>query len=105
MMDGDNNIYEGIYIEMIVGIGSPNADFDFENGAFTGWHLNLLNLTGVLQVRVLGGGKLSPMIRLLLMKELQTVVWRFQFRLGFSSHGWGLFGQRLLLWLRWLLHL
>ena len=28
--------YEGIYVEMIVGIGSPDAKFDFEDGSFTG---------------------------------------------------------------------
>ena len=28
--------YEGIYVEMIVGIGSPDAEFDFDDGSFTG---------------------------------------------------------------------
>ena len=28
--------YEGIYVEMVVGIGSPDAEFDFEDGSFTG---------------------------------------------------------------------
>ena len=28
--------YEGIYVEMLVGIGSPDAEFGFEDGGFTG---------------------------------------------------------------------
>ncbi|MGB0201838.1 MAG: hypothetical protein ACPF9L_03590 [Candidatus Poseidoniaceae archaeon] len=33
--DGEK-YYEGIYVEMIVGIGTPNAEFDFDDGSFTG---------------------------------------------------------------------
>ena len=33
--DGEK-YYEGIYVEMVVGMGSPDAEFDFEDGGFTG---------------------------------------------------------------------
>ena len=56
--NGNNKVYEGIYIEMIVGIGSPNADFDFENGAFTGTVPQPIESDWTAQVRVLGGGEI-----------------------------------------------
>ncbi|MBB69889.1 MAG: hypothetical protein CMB28_02140 [Euryarchaeota archaeon] len=56
--NGENKIYEGIYIEMIVGIGSPNADFDFANGAFTGTVPQPIESDWTAQVRVLGGDQI-----------------------------------------------
>lgn len=53
--NGDDKVYEGIYIEMIVGIGSPNADFDFANGVFTGTVPQPIESDWTAEVRVLGG--------------------------------------------------
>ena len=55
---GENKIYEGIYIEMIVGIGSPNADFDFANGVFTGTVPQPIESDWTAEVRVLGGDQI-----------------------------------------------
>ena len=32
---GNRKVYKGIYVEMIVGMGTPNAEFDFQ-----GWHIH-----------------------------------------------------------------
>ena len=56
--NGDNKVYEGIYIEMIVGIGSPNADFDFSNGVFTGTVPQPIESDWTAEVRVLGGDQI-----------------------------------------------
>ena len=56
--NGDNKVYEGIYIEMIVGIGSPNANFDFSNGVFTGTVPQPIESDWTAEVRVLGGDQI-----------------------------------------------
>ena len=53
--NGDNKVYEGIYVEMIVGIGTPSANFDFENGIFTGTAPQPIESDWDATVRVLGG--------------------------------------------------
>ena len=52
---GENKIYEGIYLEMIVGMGTPNANFDFANGIFTGTVPQPIESDWTAEVRVLGG--------------------------------------------------
>ena len=52
---GENKIYEGIYLEMIVGMGTPNANFDFANGIFTGTVPQPIESDWTADVRVLGG--------------------------------------------------
>ena len=53
--NGDNKIYEGIYVEMIVGMGMPNANFDFDDGIFSGTEPMPIESDWSATVRVLGG--------------------------------------------------
>jgi hypothetical protein len=52
---GENRVYEGIYLNMIVGIGTPNAEFDFEEGIFTGKEPLPVESDWSAEIRVLGG--------------------------------------------------
>ena len=52
---GENKIYEGIYVEMIVGMGTPSADFDFADGIFTGDEPLPIESDWDATIRVLGG--------------------------------------------------
>lgn len=53
--DGDNRVYEGVYVEMIVGIGSPDAKFDFDGGVFTGKEPLTIASDWDASIRILGG--------------------------------------------------
>jgi len=53
--NGDDKIYEGIYVEMIVGMGTPNANFDFDDGTFSGTEPMPIESDWTATVRVLGG--------------------------------------------------
>ena len=52
---GNKKDYKGIYVEMIVGIGTPSADFDFEDGVFTGTTPQPIESDWDATIRVLGG--------------------------------------------------
>jgi len=53
--DGNKRVYEGIYVEMIVGMGTPSASFDFEDGMFTGTTPQPIESDWDATIRVLGG--------------------------------------------------
>ena len=53
--DGNNRVYEGVYVEMIVGMGNPDADFDFDGGIFTGTEPLTIASDWDATVRILGG--------------------------------------------------
>lgn len=55
---GENRVYEGIYLNMIVGIGTPNAEFDFEEGIFTGKEPLPVESDWTAEIRVLGGSEI-----------------------------------------------
>ena len=52
---GSKRVYEGIYVEMIVGLGNPGASFDFDNGIFTGTAPQPIESDWDATIRVLGG--------------------------------------------------
>ncbi|MGB1826936.1 MAG: hypothetical protein ACPHN0_01810 [Candidatus Poseidoniaceae archaeon] len=52
---GNRKDYKGIYVEMIVGLGNPSAEFDFENGVFTGKTPQPIESDWDATIRVLGG--------------------------------------------------
>ena len=52
---GSKKDYKGIYVEMIVGMGSPSATYDFENGIFTGTTPQPIESDWDATIRVLGG--------------------------------------------------
>jgi hypothetical protein len=53
--NGEEKVYEGIYVEMIVGIGNPSSDFDFDDGVFTGKEPLPIASDWSAEIRVLGG--------------------------------------------------
>ena len=53
--DGDNRVYEGVYVEMIVGMGNPDSNFDFDNGVFSGTEPKTIASDWEASVRILGG--------------------------------------------------
>ena len=53
--EGEEKLYEGIYVEMIVGIGNPSSDFDFDDGVFTGKEPLPIASDWSAEIRVLGG--------------------------------------------------
>ena len=57
--NGDDKVYEGIYVEMIVGIGSPSSSFDFEDGIFTGKEPLPIASDWSAEIRVLGGDTIA----------------------------------------------
>ena len=57
--NGDDKVYEGIYVEMIVGIGSPSSSFDFEDGIFTGKEPLPIASDWSAEIRVLGGSVIA----------------------------------------------
>jgi len=57
--DGKDKVYEGIYVEMIVGIGTPSSDFDFEDGIFTGKEPLPIASDWSAEIRVLGGDSIA----------------------------------------------
>ena len=52
---GNRKVYKGIYVEMIVGMGTPNAEFDFKDGIFTGTTPQPIESDWDATIRVLGG--------------------------------------------------
>ena len=52
---GNKKDYKGIYVEMIVGIGTPSAEFDFDNGVFSGTTPQPIESDWDATIRVLGG--------------------------------------------------
>ena len=52
---GNKKVYKGIYVEMIVGMGTPNAEFDFKDGIFTGTTPQPIESDWDATIRVLGG--------------------------------------------------
>ena len=50
--------YKGIFVEMIVGMGTPSAEFDFENGVFTGKTPQPIESDWDATIRVLGGNEI-----------------------------------------------
>ena len=52
---GNKKDYKGIYVEMIVGMGTPNAEFDFDDGIFTGTTPQPIESDWDATIRVLGG--------------------------------------------------
>lgn len=57
--NGEDKVYEGIYVEMIVGIGTPSSDFDFEDGIFTGKEPLPIASDWSAEIRVLGGDSIA----------------------------------------------
>ena len=57
--NGNKRVYEGIYVEMIVGMGNPNANFDFDNGIFTGTTPQPIESDWDATIRVLGGSTIQ----------------------------------------------
>ena len=53
--EGNKKEYKGIYVEMIVGLGNPNAEFDFDDGIFTGKTPQPIESDWDATIRVLGG--------------------------------------------------
>ncbi|MGB2278286.1 MAG: hypothetical protein ACPH5Y_07870, partial [Candidatus Poseidoniaceae archaeon] len=53
--DGNNRVYEGVYVEMIVGMGAPDANFDFDGGVFTGKEPLTIASDWDASIRILGG--------------------------------------------------
>ncbi len=53
--EGTRKNYKGIFVEMIVGMGAPNAEFDFDNGIFTGTTPQPIESDWDATIRVLGG--------------------------------------------------
>ena len=56
--NGNKKDYKGIYVEMIVGIGTPSAEFDFEDGVFTGTTPQPIESDWDATIRVLGGNEI-----------------------------------------------
>jgi len=56
--NGNRKVYKGIYVEMIVGMGTPDAEFDFEDGVFTGKTPQPIESDWDATIRVLGGGQI-----------------------------------------------
>jgi len=57
--NGDDKVYEGIYVEMIAGIGAPSSDFDFDGGVFTGKEPLPIASDWSAEIRVLGGDTIA----------------------------------------------
>ena len=53
--EGNKKDYKGIYVEMIVGMGTPNAEFNFKDGVFTGTTPQPIESDWDATIRVLGG--------------------------------------------------
>ena len=53
--NGNKKDYKGIYVEMIVGMGTPSAEFDFADGVFSGTTPQPIESDWDATVRVLGG--------------------------------------------------
>ena len=68
----ETSTYEGIYVEMIVGIGSPDCKFDFEDGSFTGKIPPTNKSDYSATVLVKGGTVVYEYSTYLLTKELPT---------------------------------
>mgnify|MGYP001211591159 FL=1 len=56
--NGNRKVYKGIYVEMIVGMGTPDAEFDFEDGVFTGKTPQPIESDWDATIRVLGGSQI-----------------------------------------------
>ena len=56
--EGSKRVYEGIFVEMIVGVGNPGASFDFDNGIFTGTAPQPIESDWDATIRVLGGSQI-----------------------------------------------
>ena len=56
--NGNKKDYKGIYVEMIVGMGTPSAEFDFADGIFTGTTPQPIESDWDATIRVLGGGEI-----------------------------------------------